>query len=112
MARANAFLCAFTQPFPMRRQMLSIYYTQANPPLFLLSRLNVNFSKMKYTGTCPICGARTWDGNTYDSVRCQREGERLNQEPPEHAERGDHAGDIVEDEVDQFESFSDAEGGL
>lgn len=29
----------------------------------------------RVTGKCPICGAATVDGNTYDGIHCQREGE-------------------------------------
>jgi hypothetical protein len=29
----------------------------------------------KATGECPICGAKTYDDNTYDCTRCQSEGE-------------------------------------
>lgn len=37
-------------------------------------------NKPYYTGTCPNCGAKTWDGNTYDFTHCQHEFEGTNGE--------------------------------
>lgn len=44
----------------------------------------------RITGKCPVCGQPTWDGNTYDDIRCMREGDRR--------ELGDDAGNILEDQ--------------